>query len=63
MVLDFRQQLKTALKDVEMSWGSKWERGGVGLGVGVYTPLLLGFNIGSFKKDIILPCFHFRHHF
>ena len=30
MVLDFRLQLKTALKDVEMSWGSKWERGGVG---------------------------------
>ena len=32
MVLDFRLQLKTALKDVEMSWGSKWERGGVGGG-------------------------------
>ena len=24
MVLDFRQRLKTALKDVEMSGGSKW---------------------------------------
>ena len=32
MVLDFRQQLKTAVKDVEMSGGSKWERGGVGGG-------------------------------
>ena len=32
MVLDFRQQLKTALKDVEISWGFKWERGGVGGG-------------------------------
>ena len=56
MVLDFRLQLKTALKDVEMSWGSKWERGGVG---GGYAPLLLGFNIGSFKKDIIIPAFTF----
>ena len=27
MALDFRQQLKNALKNVEMSWGSKWERG------------------------------------
>ena len=46
MVLDFWKQLKTALKDREMSWGSKWERGKV------------GFNIGSFKKDII-PAFTF----
>ena len=56
MVLDFWKQLKTALKDREMSWGSKWERGKVGLGG--YAPLLLGFNIGSFKKDII-PAFTF----
>ena len=27
---------------------------GGGGGGGIYTPLLLGFNIGSFKKDIIL---------
>ena len=59
MVLDFRQQLKTTLKDVEMSGGSKWERGGAGVR-GVYTPFLLGVNIGSFKKDLILLCFHFR---
>lgn len=39
-----------------MSWGSKWERDKVGLGG--YAPLLLGFNIGSFKKDII-PAFTF----
>ena len=57
MALDFRQQLKNALKNVEMS---KWERGGLG-GRGVYTPLPLGFNIGSLKKNIILPCFHFQH--
>ena len=37
MVLDFRQQLKTALKDMEMSWGSKWERGGVGGGIRSFT--------------------------
>ena len=43
VVLDFRQQLKTSLKGVEMSGGSKWERGGV------------GDIIGSFKKDIIIP--------
>ena len=59
MVLDFRQQLKTALKDVEMSWGSQWERGGVG--GGGYAPLLLGFSIESFEKDIIIPCSHFQH--
>ena len=28
---------------------------GEGGGGGTYTPLLLGFNIVSFKKDIILP--------
>ena len=28
---------------------------------GVYTPLLLGFNIGSFKKDIIIPCVYSQH--
>ena len=58
MALDFRQQLKNALKNVEMS---KWERGGLGGEGGVYTPLPLGFNIGSLKKNIILPCFHFQH--
>ena len=31
---------------------------GEGGGGGIYTPLLLGFNIGSFKKVIILPCSH-----
>ena len=56
MVLDFRQQLKNALKNVEMSWGSKW-------GERVYTRLLLGFNIRSLKKNIILPCFHHDDHF
>ena len=37
MVLDFRQQMKTGLKDVEMSWGSKWEGGGVGGGIRSFT--------------------------
>ena len=54
MVLDFRQQLKTALKDVEMAEGSN------GRGK-LYTPLLLGFNMGSFKKDITTPYFRFQH--
>ena len=56
MVLDFRQQLKNALKNVEMSWLSKW-------GERVYTRLLLVFNIRSLKKNIILPCFHHDDHF
>ena len=58
ILLDFRQQWKNALKDVEMSWGSKWERG---WGGGIYTPLLLGFNIESFKRDIIILCVYFQH--
>ena len=35
--------------------------GRVGGEGGVYTPLPPGFNIGSLKKNIILPCFHFQH--
>ena len=63
MVLDFRQQLKNALKDVKCLGDLNGSGAGWGGGGGVYTPLLLELNIGSLKKNIILPCFydHFQH--
>ena len=59
MALDFRQQLKNALKNVEMSWGSKWERGGLG-GRGGYTLLYLrDLTQGLLRKILYCPAFTF----
>ena len=56
MVLDSRKQLKNALKDVEMSGGTKWER----VGVGGYTLLYFWDLIsGLLRKILYCPAFNF----
>ena len=51
MALDFRQQLKNALKNVEMSWGSKWERGTSYLEALEALEELHDFGVGNMNRN------------